>query len=346
MNTNANTRKIRRQRKMKGGFTNTRSNNNDNKNNDNNNDNNNTDMERSEAEGAGERGNSVDVSRMSLKEPHQGPFGYAANLAKGAVTGAASKAAGFIANKLGYAKIGQVSQQLPESSLISSVVSGVGKKINQVGVVLVDSLNESVENSGITETVPQAIGKTFDIAKDVLEKTSEKLEDPQFQEDLKNIADKASIVLDAADKPLNKLVDKAGEIGEKLGEKIASSTVKIGLDTAGMIPGIGEVIEAVRVVDDVAKAGFAIVDAGTQSIKMTADTVSETLHAIQEKIDQAENVLNRTTGSVTDFVDTDNIVKIPQALQRGGGGRKNNNSKRYKYTTRYLTRRRQRQRQR
>ena len=337
MNTSSNTRKNRRQRKMNGGLTNTRSNNN------NNNNNNNT-------------------------EPHQGPFGYVANLAKGAVTGAASKAAGFIANRLGYTKIDQpppppqsplesplespLPQEPQEPGLISNIVSGVsgvGKKINQVGSVLVDSLNESVENSGITETVPEAIGKTVDIAKDVLEKTSEKLEDPQFQEDLKiaasNIADKASIVLDAADKPINKLVDKASELGEKLGEKMASSAVKIGLDTAGMIPVVGEVIEAVRVADDVAKAGFAVADAGAQSIKMSADTVSETLNAIQEKIDQAENVLDRTTGSVTDFVDTDNIVKIPQ-IQKGGNGRKNNNSKRYKYTTRYLTRRRQRQRQR
>ena len=324
MNANAKTRKNRRQRKMNGGFTNTRSNHN------NINNNNNTD----------------------IKEPHQGPFGYVANLAKGAVTGAASKAAGFIANRLGYAKIEQPlePQEPQEPSLISNLASGVGKKINQVGSVLVDSLNESVENSGITETIPEAIGKTVDIAKDVLEKTSEKLEDPQFQEDLKiaasNIADKASIVLDAADKPLNKLVDKSMEIGEKLGEKMASSAVKIGLDTAGMIPGIGEVIEGVRVADDIAKAGFAVADAGAQSIKMSADTVTETLNAIQEKINQAENVLDRTSGSVTDFVDTDNIVKIPQAIQKGGNGRKNNNSKKYKYTTRYLTRRRQRQRQR
>lgn len=323
MNTNAKTRKNRRQRKMNGGFTNTRSNNN--------------------------------INNTDIKEPHQGPFGYVANLAKGAVTGAASKAAGFIANRLGYAKIEQPQQpQQPqepqEPSLISNLASGVGKKINQVGSVLVDSLNESVENSGITETIPEAIGKTVYIAKDVLEKTSEKLEDPQFQEDLKiaasNIADKASIVLDAADKPLNKLVDKSMEIGEKLGEKMASSSVKIGLDTAGMIPGIGEVIEAARVADDIAKAGFAVADAGAQSIKMSADTVTETLNAIQEKINQTENVLDRTTGSVTDFVDTDNIVKIPQAIQKGGNGRKNNNSKKYKYTTRYLTRRRQRQRQR
>ena len=328
MNTSSNTRKNRRQRKMNGGFTNTRSNNNNN------------------------------------TEHHQGPFGYVANLAKGAVTGAASKAAGFIANRLGYTKINQPPpppqspleplepQEPQEPSLISNIVSGVsgvGKKINQVGSVLVDSLNESVENSGITETVPEAIGKTVDIAKDVLEKTSEKLEDPQFQEDLKiaaaNIADKASIVLDAADKPINKLVDKSVVIGEKLGEKLASSAVKIGLNAAGIIPGVGEVLNAVRVVDDVAKAGLAVADAGAQGIEMSADTVSETLNAIQEKIDQAENVLDRTTGSVTDFVDTDNIVKIPQ-IQKGGNGRKNNNSKRYKYTTRYLTRRRQRQRQR
>ena len=328
MNTSSNTRKNRRQRKMNGGFTNTRSNNNNN------------------------------------TEHHQGPFGYVANLAKGAVTGAASKAAGFIANRLGYTKIDQPPpppqspleplepQEPQEPGLISNIVSGVsgvGKKINQVGSVLVDSLNESVENSGITETVPEAIGKTVDIAKDVLEKTSEKLEDPQFQEDLKiaaaNIADKASIVLDAADKPINKLVDKSVVIGEKLGEKIASSAVKIGLNAAGIIPGVGEVLNAVRVVDDVAKAGLAVADAGAQGIEMSADTVSETLDAIQEKIDQAENVLDRTNGSVTDFVDTDNIVKIPQ-IQKGGNGRKNNNSKRYKYTTRYLTRRRQRQRQR
>lgn len=328
MNTSSNTRKNRRQRKMNGGFTNTRSNNNNN------------------------------------TEHHQGPFGYVANLAKGAVTGAASKAAGFIANRLGYTKIDQpppppqsplespLPQEPQEPSLISNIVSGVsgvGKKINQVGSVLVDSLNESVENSGITETVPEAIGKTVDIAKDVLEKTSEKLEDPQFQEDLKiaaaNIADKASIVLDAADKPINKLVDKSVVIGEKLGEKMASSAVKIGLNAAGIIPGVGEVLNAVRVVDDVAKAGLAVADAGAQGIEMSADTVSETLDAIQEKIDQAENVLDRTNGSVTDFVDTDNIVKIPQ-IQKGGNGRKNNNSKRYKYTTRYLTRRRQRQRQR
>ena len=336
MNMSSNTRKNRRHRKMNGGFTNTRNNNN------NNNNNNNSD----------------------IKDPRQGPFGYVANLAKDAVTGAASKAAGFIANRLGYTKIDQPqsqeqspSQQSPsqpqEPGLISNVVSGVsgiGKKINQVGAVLVDSLNESIENSGYTETVPEAIGKTVGIAKNVLEKISEKLEDPQFHEDLKiaasNIADKASIVLDAADKPLNKLADKSMELGEKLGEKMASSAVKIGLDAAGIIPGVGEVIEAARVVDDIAKAGLAVADAGAKSIEMGADTVSETLNVIQETINQAGNVLDRTTGSITDFVDTDNIVKIPQAIQKGGNGRKNNNSKKYKYTTRYLTRRRQRQRQR
>ena len=344
-------------------------------------------------------------------EPHLGPFGYAASLAKSAVTGVA----GYIANKAARGLCEKIEDtnkpnetlavETPGmlSNLGNKLTEGIESGIESIGatqilenakgvatnalgsvtgvatnaldsvkgvatnaldtakdaakdaaasaativeegsVNAIEGLNKTVEVSGIEETIPQAVGNTVEIAKDVLEDVNKKLEDPEFKKDIQEtvsnvastVADNASTVLEAADKPITELIDKSVDMGEKLGEKLATAGVDIALKAAMAVPGAGSVIAGISAVDKIVQTGFAVVDAGVTGVKLGAEATTGILSEIKEKASEAGETLSRAADKIGEFKSTDEIVKT-----QTGGRRGSKNTKKTRYTTRYLTRRR------
>ena len=230
-------------------------------------------------------------------------------------------------------KMGQLGQEAKQ------IASDVAVKASQVGAVVVDTLNESIKNSGIKEKVSDAVSNTVEIAKDVFEDTNKKLNDPEFikqaSEFTKKISEDASIVLEAAEPAINKVIDQASEIGEKMGTRIGDAGVNIILNTAEAVPGIGAAIALGRDIDSATKAVGAVVEAGSETVASLASGFKETEEALKKKIAEATSLQERAAQSIQQFDAVDKIRQQPLSLlqpkepkpanlmrQSGGGSKK------------------------
>jgi hypothetical protein len=241
---------------------------------------------------------------------------------------AISKTTNFIGDKgarlFGYKRINpedesnqqssaELSQKTAElASTASNIVSGVANKANQVGAIVVDELNKNIEGP-VKDTVINALGRTVDATKNVLSVANEKLNNPEFVEEVaeatKNASKTAAIILEAAEPAINEAIDKGAEIGSKVASKVGESAVTIALNTAEAIPGAGALIGLARDADKLATAGEAIVEAGAETITTFSDTFSKAEKAIKEKMAETSAVTNRISDGINKFNQVDNISK-------------------------------------
>jgi len=266
-------------------------------------------------------------------------FSTLGNAIKQSANYAAEKGARF----MGYEKIGQEKekeQQQPNPLFqqATQLASGVIKKADQVGAVLVDTLNQNIENSGVKETFSEAVGNTVGIVKDIVSSANEKLNDPELIEETKKMVEKvsndASIILEAADPAINKVIDQTSEIAATMGTRLGDSAVNIALNTAEAVPGVGAAIGFARDIDSVAKAGEAVIDATAKTTTSIADGIRQSEKALQEKIQATKDIQSRTMQHMNQFHQVDKVLNN-NALKTGGARRP---SKKFKRMRRKLTR--------
>uniref|UniRef100_A0A6C0B0B5 Uncharacterized protein n=1 Tax=viral metagenome TaxID=1070528 RepID=A0A6C0B0B5_9ZZZZ len=216
------------------------------------------------------------------------------------------------------------------------IASGIATKASQVGAVVVETLNKGIEDSGVKETVGQAIGNTVGIATDILKTADEKLNNPEFIKEVSEVANKftndASEVLKAADPAINKVIDQTSEIGAKMGTKVGEEGLNIALTTLGEVPGIGAVVAVARDLDSATKAAGAVIEAGADTIKTFANGIKETEDALKKKMSEAQSLQERTANNISAFHTVDKVLPIRQAainsiikrpnMKRGGGASK------------------------
>jgi hypothetical protein len=138
-----------------------------------------------------------------------------------------------------------------------------------------------------------------------------------FEKTARNIGEASAIIVESAAPAIKSAVNKSIDILASSGEKIAQSSIKAGLDVAGTIPGIGELIEGVRVIDDVVKAGEAGADAVAQFTTTGMDTLTQTYKNYQDLLQQKNTIANRIDNTKKDFENTNmnkNFVN-PKSLQ-------------------------------
>lgn len=239
-------------------------------------------------------------------------------------------------------------QQPPTNSLLTSVTniaSGVAHKAEQVGTIMVDTLNKKLESPEVQETISQAVGNTVKATKNILENANEQLNDPQFVNDIantaRNMSENATRILKAADPSINKFIDQTAKIGTEVGSKVGDSAVSIALNTAEAIPGVGAAIGLVRDVDKAVVAGEAIVEAGLETAGAAAEAISDTEQALNEKQQEVSDITDRTTNNIENFNATDAILNSPitntnrtntntntNQIKKGGASRKFKRAKR------------------
>lgn len=276
-------------------------------------------------------------------------FSTLGNAIKQSASYAAEKGARF----MGYEKISQEKDQQENQEpnplfqqannlgqQATQLASGAIKKADQVGAVLVEALNQNIENSGVKETFSEAVGNAVGIVKDIVGSANEKLNDPEFIEEAKKMAEKvsndASIILEAADPAINKVIDQTSEIAATMGTRLGDSAVNIALNTAEAVPGVGVAIGFARDVDSVAKAGEAVINATAKTTTSIVEGVQESEKALQEKIKATKDIQSRTTQHMNQFHQVDKVLNNNNGLKTGGGVRRP--SKKFKRMRRKLTR--------
>jgi hypothetical protein len=183
-----------------------------------------------------------------------------------------------------------------------------------------------------------------------LSKMKDTLSDPANQEQIKEIAQNASkiglVALEAAEpfaEPLIKeTVDKLKIAGNELGE----AGVKILLNTAEEIPGVGVAIGTARSLDTAAQAALSTINTSSEIITATSDSINGAIQNFNRLIKEKGELADRTSKSINDFTNksaavatnaaTNAATKIPKI---GGKFTKKYKSNRNKYKYNNKTRR-------
>jgi hypothetical protein len=121
---------------------------------------------------------------------------------------------------------------------------------------------------------------------EALEKVSAVIGNPETQAKVRKIAGElatdALVIGEAAGPAFKKTAQSMVETGIELGKKEGKALISAGLDIAGTIPVAGEILEGVRVVSDVVKAGEAVADATAKTVEETADGMNQTIQNLED----------------------------------------------------------------
>jgi hypothetical protein len=213
------------------------------------------------------------------------------------------------ARLLGYQKIGDNQQQ--QTSQAQAAVSGFVQSANQSAASAVTQISNRITSPEVKGDIIRAMGYLVQAIKDVLDGMYKKLNDPSLVQKLASTAD----LLDALKPALFEFIDRMGDIVQKMGTKVAESTVSIALNTAEAVPGVGAAIGLVRDVDKAAIAAEAIVEAGMGTAATFADGYTKAKQALAEKMQQAKDISGRIKNSTDLFNEADKFIPLSQTIQ-------------------------------
>lgn len=242
----------------------------------------------------------------------------------------------YFANKgarlLGYKPINEDEKSQEQvQSKIETTPSDQSGVVNNTIETTLNNVNELLQSPEISENIELAAEETKEITEKLLDKINEPFEDPNFEKKLEKTSEKlantANILIDAADKPIDKALDKASESLYKMGSAAATSSVKIASDVLATIPGVGAIFDVARIINDSSKAVASVSEAGSELIQTGSDLVGETSKNLSElletQIKEKNQIQNRINNSTNNF-------NIPiEQIQKGG----------YKKTRRFLRKR-------
>jgi len=171
----------------------------------------------------------------------------------------------------------------------------LGSVVAQTGQNAFDwSINELAEYTGIdpNKTAEQVLSETASKVKNI----NNVLKSSEGERLMSEVNDLASdigenVLSPAFEKVAQTAIEKSGELGQQ--------AVKTGLDVAGMVPGIGELVEGVRTVSDVVKTGEKIVEAGAEFTGIAADATNQ----LAQKKEEASGIISEFTQLINNSVE-------------------------------------------
>jgi len=219
----------------------------------------------------------------------------------------------------------------------------IGKTIElteNVGTEVLDKSKDLAQ--GVTANVLDNTGKLVGVDLTSPEETNKKLDEikdtisnPETQEKAKEVigetAKLGAVAVEASKPFLDPLVDTISDKSEKLLSKLGESSVKIMLNTAEEIPGVGVVIGTARSASNVGEAIAASANTGSELITATSDTVNAATKNFKQIVDEKKNIEDRTNTSINQF---ENPVNVPESKVPKRGGTKKMLFKRNKVTKR------------
>lgn len=190
---------------------------------------------------------------------------------------------------------------LPTTNINNSEIINKATELSKgLGVKVIEQMGDIV---GIDIDNPQQTNER-------LQKIKENLSDPKNIENVKeiasNFAELGAVGIEAAKPFVEPLVDstinKLGDVASKLGE----NGVKIALNTAEEIPGVGVFIGTLRSLSNLGEAGLSVMNTGTEIIKDSSDTLNATTKNFKQLIKQKQSLLDRTQNSIDKFMNPTN----------------------------------------
>lgn len=168
-----------------------------------------------------------------------------------------------------------------------------------------------------------------------LEKIRIAFADPKNKEKVREIVSEAAevgnVAIEAALPFIKPLVDKTVDVGREALSKLGESAVKIGLNTAEEIPGVGVVLGTVRSLSDAGEAMVAASNAASEVVTTTSDSINAATKNFERLMKEKMQGLNRINDSVSKFqkpFTRDQLMTMaPTQIQnlRGGNRRKYRN---------------------
>jgi hypothetical protein len=159
------------------------------------------------------------------------------------------------------------------------------------------------------------------------------LADPKNKEKVKEIVSEAAkvgaVAIEAASPFIKPLLDKSVELGSDALTKMSEAAVKIGLNTAEEIPGVGVVIGTVRSLSNAGEAFAAATNAASEVVTTTSDSINAATKNFERLMKEKMNSVNRINESLNKFQQPFNGQKIMQlpspqmSMQKITGGVKN-----------------------
>jgi hypothetical protein len=177
----------------------------------------------------------------------------------------------------------------------------------------IEQIKEEVQD----EKKSNILGKSSEIAQSVAANAIENvgnligidLDDPNLIEENKekikqiseNAAEIGSIVAESVEPFTKPLIDKTIKAGTEAATKIGEAGVKVALNTATEIPGVGIIVGSIRSLGNIGDAVVSSVNAGSEVITSASDTINQSVKNFDRLIKEKEDVLNRTKASIDEF---------------------------------------------
>ena len=195
------------------------------------------------------------------------------------------------------------------------------REFNLGDSTILDKTGELAE--GVAVKSLEGVGNLIGVDLSDSQNTGEKLEeiktalsDPQNKEKVKEIiseaADVGAVAIEAASPFIKPLVEKSINVGSEALSKMGESAVKIGLNTAEEIPGVGVLIGTVRSLSNAGEAVMAATNAAGEVVTASSDSINAATKNFERLMKEKQNSLNRINDSVNKFTNSSNIPQSPQ----------------------------------
>jgi len=187
--------------------------------------------------------------------------------------------------------------QIPSVNLADSdILSKSSNLVEGLGVKALEGISDSI---GIDITDPNQVNQKLT---DIKETITDPRNIEQLKDIVSNIAKIGAVGIEAAKPFLDPLIDTTVDKFKHAASEIGEAGVKIALNTAEEIPGVGVVIGTVRSLSNAGEAGLAAINAGNEVVKATSDSINAATKNFNRLIKEKSDLIERTQGSINNFM--------------------------------------------
>lgn len=189
------------------------------------------------------------------------------------------------------------SYQMPSINLENSeLLNKATDLVEGVGVQAIDKLGNSL---GFDLTNPEQINQK-------LQKINETLTNPnniaQLKEIMSNVAEIGAVGIEAAQPFIDPLIETTVDKFKTAASEMGEAGVKIALNTAEEIPGVGVIVGTIRNISNASEAGLAAINAGSEVVKTASDSINAATKNFNRLIKEKGDLLERTQNSINTFM--------------------------------------------
>lgn len=209
--------------------------------------------------------------------------------------------------------IGKVNENIDKiGEAAADVVSDVANVADKTGSAIIENVNEVLGSDAVKETTAEAAENTAEILQENLEVFNDALNKPEIKAEVKetldHLGDVGEVVIEAAEKPIEKAVDVASNSAAKATGAALAGVIRVATDAAAAVPYVGSFIEFGKMLNDGSKAASAVVEAGSETVEVASDAIIDTKKAIdkglellEEKKKMGDEISSRTDKSIKEF---------------------------------------------